>query len=114
MNVLSLKRKKNLQSELKKILPRIIQKYHPEKIYLFGSLASGQVKEASDIDLAIVKETKKRFLDRIGDVLFIANPKFSMDALVYTPREWNQMVKENRYFIKEEILKRGKVLYERK
>ncbi|MBI1871478.1 MAG: nucleotidyltransferase domain-containing protein [Chlamydiae bacterium] len=107
-------RKRNLTRELKRILPRIIQGYRPSKIILFGSLVTGQVTESSDIDLAIVKATKKRFLDRVGDILSIADPKFSMDALVYTPREWSQMIKENRYFVKEEILKRGKVLYERK
>ncbi len=45
------KRKAALEAELKRILPIIIEKYQPEKIILFGSLATGDVHEWSDIDL---------------------------------------------------------------
>ena len=46
-------RKQKLNSNLNKIVRALKKEYKPEKIVLFGSLASGQVSEWSDIDLLI-------------------------------------------------------------
>lgn len=40
--------------------------YDPARIILFGSHARGE--PAADIDVAIIKETSDRFLDRLKDV----------------------------------------------
>ena len=39
--------------------------YGPEKVILFGSAARGDVDEYSDIDLIVIKETDKRFVQRL-------------------------------------------------
>lgn len=88
------------------------RKYHPQKIVLFGSFAQGRTKAWSDIDMVIVKKTNKRFLDRIKEVLRLLKPKVSVDVLVYTPEEFTKLCK-TKLFFKEEIVARGKVLYER-
>jgi predicted nucleotidyltransferase len=44
--------------ELKQIVTNL-KKYNPEKIVLFGSYAWGKPKRNSDIDLLIIKNTKK-------------------------------------------------------
>ena len=49
-------RKKELQAELERILPAIIN-CGVEKVVLFGSLVSGNTHKCSDIDLLIVKKT---------------------------------------------------------
>ena len=49
---------------LDKIVTRLKDSINPETIYLFGSYASGQATEDSDIDLlAVVPETKESLLD---------------------------------------------------
>lgn len=107
-------RKQQLERELTRLLPDLVAKYQPDKVILFGSLASGNVHEWSDLDLAIVKQTPKRFLDRISDVFLTINPTVGCDVLVYTPEEIVQMLADNNRFMREEILQQGKVVYERK
>lgn len=106
-------RKAHLEQELRRITQILIQEYSPERIILFGSLAQGTVHEWSDIDLAIVKESPKRFIDRIGEVLALTRPALGLNVVVYTPREVNQMEGTRHYFWLDEILGKGKVLYDR-
>lgn len=86
--------KKNLYQELSRVVDKIRINYRPEKIILFGSLAIGVPSQTSDIDLAIIKKTKKRFLDRNLEVALIADPLEAFDFLVYTPKEWQEMQKK--------------------
>lgn len=98
--------------------PKIVQvlnqlkKYSPEKVILFGSQAKNAGDSYSDIDLIIIKKTRKLFLDRIKDVLKIIKPNFAIDILVYTPGEFQKMVSEGNPFL-EHVLKEGKVIYEK-
>jgi predicted nucleotidyltransferase len=101
-----------LEAELARIVQVLREQYAPQRILLFGSLASGQVGEWSDIDLVIVKETDRRFLDRIREVMQLLQPQVGMDILVYTPQEFAQLSRE-RPFVRQEILQQGSVLYER-
>lgn len=103
-------RKKLLIAELQRIVDLLIHRYQPERIYLFGSLASGHVREWSDIDLVIVKKTDRRFLDRIKDVLLLLHPKIGCDIVVYTPDELREMKKKR--FFAVEVEERGKIIYE--
>ena len=69
---------------IEQVLERL-KNYKPEKIILFGSRAKKTFDPYSDIDLIIIKNTKKRFLDRVKDVIKIINPDFAIDIFVYTP-----------------------------
>lgn len=104
------KRKKILEDELKRILQEII-KLNVEKIILFGSFAKGKINKKSDLDLIIVKETDKKFLDRLDEIYSHIKNRVAVDIFVYTPSEFNEMCAKN-YFIKS-VLKQGIVLYER-
>lgn len=104
------KRKKILEDELKRILQEII-KLNVEKIILFGSFAKGKINKKSDLDLIIVKETDKKFLDRLDEIYSYIKNRVAVDIFVYTPSEFNEMCAKN-YFIKS-ALKQGIVLYER-
>ena len=61
-------RKQLLNSELERIITLLKTEYDPEKIILFGSLATGNIHEWSDIDLFIIKETDKRPIDRCIEI----------------------------------------------
>lgn len=108
----ALERRALLEAELERCLMLLRTHYAPQRILLFGSLASEQVSEWSDIDLVIIKETDQKFLDRIREVMRLLQPRVGMDILVYTPEEFAQIQKE-RLFVREEIVGKGKVLYER-
>ncbi|MFH7835457.1 MAG: nucleotidyltransferase domain-containing protein [Candidatus Aenigmatarchaeota archaeon] len=91
-----------------------IKKYNPEKIILFGSGAYGELDEYSDFDFVVIKNTDKRFLERLIEVAkLIDNDLGKVDVLVYTPDEFEDMVKAGNPFIKE-VLEKGKIVYELK
>ena len=89
-----------------------LKEYRPEKVILFGSEVKNSSDFYSDIDLIIIKNTRKLFLDRIKEVLKIIKPNFAIDILVYTPGEFQKMVSDGNPFL-EHVLKEGKVIYEK-
>lgn len=104
------RRKRILLRELGRIKEELILKYHPLKIILFGSLSRGRVEKNSDIDLVVVKETKKSFIDRTIEAALLTRPNLAVDFLVYTPEEFDLMGRENNYFFDE--INKGRVIYE--
>lgn len=102
------------QKEIKRITDRIVKRYKPEKIILFGSYAWGKPAEDSDVDLFIVKKSGKRRIDRgreLRKILF-GNDFPAMDILIYTPKEVEKRLSMGDFFIKE-ILSKGKVFYDK-
>ena len=86
--------------------------YEPEKIILFGSAARGETDEHSDIDLVLIKQTDKRFFQRLVEAGSFIPSDVSVDVFVYTPEEFQSMIEADNPFI-EQVLKDGKVLYEK-
>ena len=99
-----------LRAELDRIIEILLKDYRPEGILLYGSLAQDQVRDWSDIDLIVIKQTNKRFLDRAAEVIALVQPRLGADIAVYTPDEWEDL-RENRPFVRTEILGKGKWLY---
>lgn len=96
-----------LNAELERILNRLKKDPIVRKLLLFGSLARGDARDHSDIDLIVVKDTPMRFLDRLDE--FYDDAREAMDILVYTPQEFEEM--KERPFVKR-ALREGKMLYE--
>lgn len=101
-----------LQSELDRYRAVLVAEYRPQMVLLFGSMADGETTERSDLDLVIIKETDQRFPDRIKEVMQLLKPKVGVDILVYTPAEFARLSQE-RAFMRDEVMEKGKVLYER-
>lgn len=106
-------RQELLQSELDKIVRVIIKEYSPLKIILFGSLANTYIKEHSDINLVIIEETTDRFIERLHKVHLLTRPKVAVNFIVYTPEEIKHLEEQRHYFYINEIVKKGRVLYEK-
>lgn len=102
-----------LEAELKRYLEILAKDYRPQKVLLFGSMAEDRVKDWSDLDLVIIKETRKRFLERTKEVMQLLRPRVGVDILVYTPAEFEQLSRE-RPFVRDEILGKGKIVYEKR
>ena len=66
----------------------------------------------SDLDIIIVQDTEKGFFDRASDFGEVRSawPR-SLDMLIYTPDELDEMLAERRPFI-EIALEEGVVIYE--
>lgn len=100
---------------IRKIVKTLKKKYFPEKIILFGSYAYGKTTKDSDIDLLIIKNTKKKRVDRFVEVKRIVYPlkiKTPFSPLVLTSKELKERIKNGDDFL-EEVITKGEVLYER-
>jgi predicted nucleotidyltransferase len=106
------KRRALLEAELERFVTVLTEHYRPHKILLFGSVAGGETTAWSDLDLVIIKDTEKRFLDRTKEVMQLIQPHVGVDILVYTPEEFARLSQE-RHFVRDAIIGKGKVLYER-
>jgi predicted nucleotidyltransferase len=81
------------------------------KAIVFGSVARGEADEWSDLDLVIVADTARPFLERYRDFEGIYDVWRRLDLLIYTPDEFAEMVREGRPFI-EQVLREGVVVHE--
>ena len=93
----------------------IIEKTNPEKIYLFGSCATGSANEQSDMDLIVVAPSDERPLERrmtLRRVLVKYDRTIGLALLVYTPDEVNMLANEPSSFISSAI-KQGVKIYDR-
>jgi len=106
-------REKSLKEELNRIVTVIQNAYDPEKIVLFGSLATDAVHEWSDIDLLIIKKTDKRPIERTMEVTQLIHPRVGIDLFIYTPEEF-ELLQRERYAFLLNILKTGKTVYEKR
>lgn len=104
------------RQRIHRTLPRIVadltKYYQPEKIVVFGSAATGRVRPFSDIDLFVVKETPRTPIKRLLDIARFLPNDMRVDCVVWTPQEVAAERGRN-LFLREEILKKGKILYER-
>jgi len=101
----------NYYKYLNDIIENLKKNYKPEKIILFGSYSEGTYSEDSDIDLLIIKKTRKHPIWRRVEARKASHTTIPMDILVYTPAEMDALQREKSFFIRE-ILEKGTVLYE--
>ena len=100
------------QKKLKELIDRIAQKFHPEKIILFGSYAWGSPGPDSDVDLLVIKETDNtRQTAREIDGYLFPRP-FPIDLIVYTAQQVKKRKESGDFFIND-ILTKGKTVYAR-
>jgi predicted nucleotidyltransferase len=106
-------REKLLNNELRRIVEVIKRQCDPEKIILFGSMAGRKLHEWSDIDLLIIKKTSKRFIERALEVGRLVQPRVGIDLFIYTPEEYEFLLKERSSFLLS-VLKTGETVYEKR
>jgi len=71
-------------------LGRIVAHFEPEALLLFGSRVENRADEWSDIDLIVVSRRFEsvRLLERMRQFRTVARPHIRVDALCYTPDEF--------------------------
>jgi len=106
-------RRAELQAELERIVRVLVEQYDPECIILYGSFAHGNIHEWSDLDLCVIKRTEQRFIERLEEVGLLTLPRVGCHILVYTPEELEAVKQQGHYFFADEMLGKGKVLYEK-
>lgn len=106
--------KSNLSKILiKKMVSRIVERFHPEKIILFGSHARGNARPDSDVDLLIVMPVEGSKREKAVEIGVALNDfSVAKDIIVSTPDqfEWR---KDFIGTIERPAFREGKLLYER-
>lgn len=88
----------------------VVRRLNPRLVILFGSFATGDINEGSDIDILVVADFKEDFLDRIRTLMDINTFKIPIEPVGYTPEEFGEMKDRKNAFIME-VLEKGKVMY---
>lgn len=101
---------KEIKKQIQEIADKIVEKYQPEKIILFGSYAWGKPHKNSDIDLFVIKESKntRQLAKEIDGSIFPR--QFPIDLIVYEPKNVSKRLRMEDFFITD-IMTKGKVLY---
>lgn len=94
-----------------RVVRRIARSVKHDRVILFGSRATGQAREDSDIDLVVVYSGPKAKREvQIGIHKLFPNPDFSMDLFVVTPDELESQ-KRVPNSLAREVSERGVVCY---
>lgn len=80
------------------------------KVIQFGSTVRGRIDALSDLDVLVVMESDKNFIERGADIRAALTAAADMDILCYRPDEIE--AEKDRPFLRS-ILKEGKVIYEK-
>ena len=90
---------------------RIVQEFHPERVILFGSYAYGIPTHESDVDLLVILPCEGKGTRKAVEILNTVDPKIPVDLLVRTPEQVQQRLAWKDFFL-QEIIEKGKILYE--
>ncbi len=90
---------REIEGKLKVFAKEVRKKYKVHKIIVFGSFIRKNLNEGSDIDIIVVGDFKKRFHKRIADILGLTD--LPIEPLCYTLEEFDCMVEEGNWFIKD-------------
>lgn len=96
---------------IRRFARRIVERFQPDKIILFGSHAYGTPHADSDVDILVIMPARNQH-DQAVKIRWEIPAPFPMDLLVRTPKEMRWRLEEGESFTTE-IVTRGKVLYEK-
>jgi uncharacterized protein len=105
--------KASVQAQIDRMVQRIVKKFHPEQIILFGSHARGDAGPDSDVDLLVVMDFEGTAFDKGLDIrLALHDLLVPKDIIVTTPEAfaWRKAVVGT---IEWPAAREGKVLYAR-
>ena len=105
-----IERSEEVSKKIDDYVGEVVRKLHPDIVILFGSFATGDINEGSDIDILVVAEFKELFLDRIRILMDLNTFKIPIEPVGYTQEEFNQMKNRKNPFIIE-VLGKGKIMY---
>ena len=100
------------ESAIQQAVDRIVKRFHPEKIILFGSSARGQAGPDSDADLLVVMPVNGSKRQQAVQIdLALEGIPIPIDLVVVTPDEVEKYRDALGTIIREAV-QEGKVLYE--
>jgi len=98
--------------EIREYADKIVERFRPERIILFGSHAYGRPGPDSDVDLLVVMEFEGRPQELAFEIRRALSRSFPLDLIVRRPEDIERRIRLGDPFIKE-VIEKGLVLYDR-
>ncbi len=98
-------------SQIQAFSQQIAEKFHPERIILFGSYAYGQPTEDSDVDLLVILPFEEMPVQKAIAIRRQVRSPFPLDLIARTAEQIQQRLDMGDFFI-QDIMEKGHVLYE--
>ncbi|MBM3242464.1 nucleotidyltransferase domain-containing protein [Candidatus Poribacteria bacterium] len=99
------------ENTLREIIRRIVEVAHPEKIFLFGSAAQGEMGPNSDVDLLVIKSGEFDQSQVVGDIYMnLFGVGQAVDVILATP-EQVERYRNTHCLIIAPALREGKEVY---
>lgn len=114
MSIKDSARRDDIRSSLDEIVRRIVERFDPERIILFGSHARGAAGLDSDVDLLVVMPVEGSRREKAVEIgVALHDIRVPKDIFVTTPEdfEWRKEIVGT---IERPAAREGKVLYGRK
>lgn len=102
-----------IMSALDEMVQRIVGRFHPDRIILFGSHAKGESTENSDLDLLVVMPVEGSRRSKANEIdLALSDRTVPLDVIVVTPDQFERQ-RDVLGTIVREAVREGKTVYER-
>jgi uncharacterized protein len=98
-------------ADIQHVVDQIVERFHPHRVWLFGSFAYGTPTPNSDVDLLIEMDTALRSVQQAVEIRKAIDFPFPVDLLVRTPTQIAARLALGDVFFRE-VLTKGVVLYE--
>lgn len=90
---------------------KVVQQFHPDRVVMFGSYASGSQRKDSDVDLLVVMQHRGAAAEQAARIRRSIRAGFPLDIIVRSPAAIRRRLAMGDGFIRE-ILEKGKILHE--
>lgn len=102
-----------VQDAISEMVKRIVQRFDPEKIILFGSHACGTAGPDSDVDLLVVMPVEGSKRKKAAEMdLALADRTIPLDLIVVTPEEFERTRNQIGSVVRPAV-REGRIVYER-
>ena len=97
--------------QIRDYVRKLTDRFHPQRVVLFGSYAYGRPSTDSDVDLLVVLPHDGHSAVMASEIRKRIKAGFPLDLVVRSPEELQRRLAMGDGFIRE-IMERGKPLYE--
>ena|ERR1041384_6367238 len=97
--------------DIQRIATVLAEKFHPQKIILFGSRAYGKPRPDSDTDLLVILPFEGSHFSMMTAMLGAIRPSFGFELIPRTPEDVAERYAQGDRFIRDAV-DNGIVLYE--
>lgn len=99
------------KNQIYEIVNKIVNKYHPLRVILFGSYGDGVPHENSDVDFLVILQSVENRIQKASEIHNDVYCGFPFDVIVHSEHSLSERLNKEDFFL-QEITQNGTLLYE--